>query len=330
MEVLCPNCHSNEHVSYNWGKLICLKCGYENELGLNFRLEYIEEIKDIPEHCPICGKRRNGKKATFEEHDRMFFRCSQCKSWAGYEFFDYSSDDSWDPFLESFDTLSEKIAEQEGRYVLSATKMRKIEQELRKEERKKKTDLVEKRKRQLRTLVRIKTPELEMLGISPDAITASREKVHSLLKDGASITNKQLHNVFPAALYFTYELEPNLFTKRRITERQLENIFNTTRKTIRRWKKLFQEREASSKKEEQRQIRTIAFRWEGEEAKFRFVDLPEEVKALTQNTENKYVECDFCQNISKQPCWRLDFNDRSWSFICKSCREGLSEYLIMP
>jgi hypothetical protein len=112
--------------------------------------------------------------------------------------------------------------------------------------------------------------------------------------------------------------------KKRVTERQLEEIFNVTRKTIRKWKRNLQKAYTPLK------ISVLTRQTEGQ-PKYMTVEVPAKVDSLLKLEEPYEDQCDFCEQ-HKLLCWRLRYVGGSWSDICddsyRSFEQSLKEQQI--
>lgn len=100
---------------------------------------------------------------------------------------------------------------------------------------------LEDRNKRLNSIIQGKLAEMHRAGLSVDTINSARNKVLNYLMNN-SATSKQLTSLFAAAIYEASHEElagVGGFRRigERISERQLEQIFGVTRKTIRKWRK---------------------------------------------------------------------------------------------
>jgi len=292
---VCPNCGSTEYMEDYpvKGKRVCIQCGHEN---VEIELKIVETWQGILDNCPFCGKEGEEDDTLFEKYDIVIFRCKKCGKLDGYKFFD-----SFGVGLEfddrSYDPLLVKITEQEGRrskkivLPIKASRLREFAKALRKREK----PPLEKCKKQLSLLIYERSQEMKAAGISYETIGNARWKTQSFLKNEGPLTNKQLRSIFPAALYLVQNSDLICHGKvlgKKVTERELERIFDVTRKTIRKWKRILQ--------------------------KHAIVEFPGEAEPATRLEKPYEDECAFCQE-PKLLYWRIRFVDGSWSDICGSC-----------
>ncbi len=93
-------------------------------------------------------------------------------------------------------------------------------------------------------LIQDKLRDLNAAGISFETIRSTRWRVNYFLEKEGPATNKQLRSIFAAALYLEQQSEQTRYGKtmgKKVGERRLKEIFNVTRKTIRKWKKILQD-----------------------------------------------------------------------------------------
>jgi DNA-binding CsgD family transcriptional regulator len=131
------------------------------------------------------------------------------------------------------------IAKTEGKFLYSASAAEKIGKGLKQKER----DPLELCKKTFKLLVEQKS--LKMLDMDVSAFTIGRStcKVEDYLKRNGSVTDRQLELLFSAIFSLTQdELESKCLLKgKRLTERQIAEIFSADRNTTRKWKTLLQE-----------------------------------------------------------------------------------------
>jgi transcription elongation factor Elf1 len=230
---ICPNCGSTDCIEDypDKGKQICVKCGHKS---VKIKLKVVETEREISDQCPFCGKEGEEDETLLETDNMIVFRCKKCGKLDGYKFPDVVE---YDPeFGRVYDSLSVKIAKQEGKSIYSARRAKEFEKSLRKKEK----DAVEKCKKRLNLLVHKKIREMNAAGISTETINSARRKVVDYL-EGKPVTHKQLTSLLAAAIYeASHEDLIGVSGFKRIGEkvshRQLEKIFGVTRKTIRKWR----------------------------------------------------------------------------------------------
>jgi len=128
---------------------------------------------------------------------------------------------------------------------IKASRLKEFERSLRKKER----DPSEKCKKQLQRLLNEKTREMNVAGISTETINSARRKAVDYL-EGKPVTRRQLISLLVAAIYEASHEEligVGGFKRvgEKVSERQLEKIFEVTRKTMRKWRKRLPHREGS-------------------------------------------------------------------------------------
>lgn len=238
---ICPNCGSTEYMEDYpvTGKRICTQCGHEN---VKIKLKVVGIEQEISNLCPSCGKEREENETIVEEDDIIVFRCNKCEELDGYMLFDFSA---YEPEFDdrAYNSLSVKIAEQEGRkgkritLPMKASRLKEFKKSLGKKEK----GSIEKCKKQLRRLLNEKTQEMNASGISTETINSARRKVVDYLK-GKPVTHRQLTSLLVAAIYeASHEdlIGVGGFKRigEKVSERQLEKIFEVKRKTMRKWRK---------------------------------------------------------------------------------------------
>lgn len=152
----------------------------------------------------------------------------------------------------------------------SASRLKEFEKALRKKE----EDPIEKCKKQLHLLIQDKLRDLNAAGISFETIRSTRWRVNYFLEKEGPATNKQLRSIFAAALYLKQQSEQTRYGKtmgKKVGERRLKEIFNVTRKTIRKWKKILED---SSMR-----FRALIHTIEGS-TESTIVEIPDEVESL--------------------------------------------------
>jgi len=226
----CTSCGSTEYLE-NYpveGKQICLECGKEIT---EIKLTVVLESRSESDCCPFCEKEREITEFLLETEGIMVYKCKNCEKLTGYkppdlpDLFDYGSD-----------SLSEKIAKQEGKFVYSPSKSKELKRALRKNEK----APIELCKRQLNALIREKLGQMNAAGISIETINSARRKVIDYLEK--PLSHKQLTILLAAAIYEASREELIGFggvkpVGEQVSERLLEKIFGVTRKTIRKWRK---------------------------------------------------------------------------------------------
>jgi hypothetical protein len=171
-------------------------------------------------------------------------KCKECGKFEGYKFPDSDFVGYYDaPTDNSYGPLTVKIAEQEGRHIYSASKYQEFAKTLRARERERRP--IEKCKKQLNSLINSKTREMNDTGISSETIKILREEVEGLLEMKGPVTRKQLSSILAATLSLIQKSDQIYYRKtlgKKVTDQQLEKIFDVTRKTIRKWRRILHEK----------------------------------------------------------------------------------------
>lgn len=232
---LCPLCLEEKHyIPYSDGRRICAKC--KNEL-IVMKLRLLDSEYDVPDDCPFCGKEGEEDDTIYEKYGVVVFKCKKCGRFDGYKY--NSEDDDWDYGFDLSDALypriTKKIAEKEGKPIMSASTVRKIAEEINKKAKNPK----QKCQDQLTILIKEKRKALEEAKVNREVLGNAYAQTRYLIQKNGPYTKKQLKMVLPAAILETQEklLLKSGILENRATERRMMEIFGTARKTIRKWKK---------------------------------------------------------------------------------------------
>lgn len=144
------------------------------------------------------------------------------------------------PTIDSTAQKKVKIAEKEGSLILSASRDKEILKAIKKHEK----DPKQKSKIRLQALIMEKRDALEKMGIPSDPIKEATSKVEFFINKNDELTDKKLMILFFAALYINQKAtekdknsqNPNL------NERAMQEVSGIDRKTIRKWKKVFEDK----------------------------------------------------------------------------------------
>jgi hypothetical protein len=110
-------------------------------------------------------------------------------------------------------------------------------------------------------------------------------------------------------------LRMDKFKGTRITERQMEEIFNTDRKTTRKWKKTL--------KEKRKPVTFGIFARQSEDQlEDSTAKIPQEVKSVVKLEKPHKDNCDYCNQL-KLLTRRINYVNGSWSDICEDSFESL-------
>ncbi len=227
---LCPNCGSTDYIpDYpEPGLGICTECGKEI-------IKLIPENISVTERCPACNSKDFDWIRSEDNEEFIAFKCNcgkvSCYKRESTDHGYISSDDVDD---DNWSSLGIKIAQQEGKPVLSASRQRQLIKEL---ERQQKSP-EEKCKRILFDLFEKTAEQLMHEGISHDTLTGALGTAHYYLCKEGVLTENQAVILFAASI----PLEEKIQLKRRriskchATERVIADMFKVDRKTIRKWK----------------------------------------------------------------------------------------------
>lgn len=231
---LCPVCNEEKHfIPYSNGQKICPKC--KNEL-IVIKLGIVDPEDEIPDNCPFCGKEGEEDDTVYEKYDVIIFKCKKCGRLDGYKY-DFEDDFSYGFELDDalYPKKTIKIAEKEGKPIMSASAARKNTMEIKKNSKNPK----QKCQDQLTDLIREKRKSLEEAKVDQEVLRNAIAQTRYSIQTKGPYTEKQLKILLPAAIL---RAQDNLLLKGKIleneaTERQMMAIFGTDRKTIRKWKK---------------------------------------------------------------------------------------------
>ena len=142
---------------------------------------------------------------------------------------------------------------------------------------------------------------------------------YSIIPKG-NFTNKQLETIFSAAIALAQDdlIRMGKFNGKKITERQMEKIFNVDRKTTRKWKKTL--------KENRKPLRLLVYAHKGEEKEAEWeAEIPKDLKSIKKLENPQKGKCDFCEQ-TKLLVWQIDYVDGLWNRICQDNYERLKGY----
>jgi predicted RNA-binding Zn-ribbon protein involved in translation (DUF1610 family) len=233
---LCPKCGSTEYLEDypDPGKSICTGCGTEI---VTITLRKTAEKFSVKHKCPFCGKEGN-REDRLGKTGITVYKCKGCGKLDGLLEVGIL-DDSEEYFSDDlYSHKSVAIAEKEGRPLYSASKAKEVAKALRAKEK----DPEEKCKKELAELIREKRQKMRQIGVESQTIERAIREISFFIEreEGEGLlTKKQLESLFSGAATLAQEdlLRMVKFKGKRITERQMEEIFNTDRKTTRKWKK---------------------------------------------------------------------------------------------
>lgn len=231
---ICPNCGSADYLEDypTLGKRTCGDCGHEIA---DITLKPVLGFNRIPKSCPSCGSSSKRKDIAYDFDDYVeVLKCLQCGKLEGYRIINiYDTTHQIDEKQHS--GLTVKIAENEGKPILSTQVNRKIVAALRKSVNSPKG----KCQRRLNTMIKQMSETLETIKINPLILNRAKNQARREIQRNGTLTEKQLQILYPAALLEAQEtlLILGEVANKAVTERQLEKIFKVDRKTLRKWKK---------------------------------------------------------------------------------------------
>ena len=242
--IICTNCGSPKYLEdYPMkGQKVCSKCGHES---IEVQLKIIKTQDEIPDNCSFCGTEGEPEDALYEDENIMMrtviYKCEKCENLEGFTY--TLQEEYYHDYDEVYNPFSVKIAEQEGSLIHSASKCKEFAKRLKKKER----SPIEKCKKRLNLLIREKQPMLKSIGVGFETIAIARRNAQSFVESEGPYTEKQLKSIFSAEICLAQELliRQRKILKKEITERQLKNIFEIDRKTIRKWKRNLKEKQGS-------------------------------------------------------------------------------------
>jgi hypothetical protein len=240
--ILCPVCNTEKYsVRYSAdGRKICTKCG--NDLIIT-KLRLLDDEDEMPDNCVFCGEEDLRDSAFFSnQKDVIIFKCKKCGGLDGYRYIDLYDYPNFDePDESQYSNIAIKIAEEEGRPILSPSAHKKIIKVIEKKRKNSKLKCQEK----INALIKEKAKELEAAQIDPQIVKNAILRAKHSIRIHGPYTEKQLRILLSATIL---EIQERLLCKGKIikkttSERQLMKIFGIARKTIRKWKKKLQEQQ---------------------------------------------------------------------------------------
>jgi hypothetical protein len=312
---ICGHCGSTTYLEDYpvTGTTICAKCAHEI---IKIPLRELPEEEIIQQPCPFCGKEGEEGDTVFDDDKIIVFKCKGCGKLDGYRI-------ALEPTYASNEDLGDgdyngkavAIAKREGNSIYSASKAKELAKALKKKDRHPK----EKCKKQLTALIYEKRQKMQQSGIEPEIISTAKWKLTCFIDAKGPFTKKQLQSQFSAAVSLAQDdlVRMGRFHGKKITERQMEHLFNVDRKTIRKWKRPLKEQLRITKL-------GISTRKQGNYRAFSAVEFPKEIKSITKLDKPYKDKCDFCEEPQLLE-WRITFVNGSWSDLCKSSFERLKE-----
>jgi hypothetical protein len=200
--------------------------------------------------------------------------------------------------------------------VYSAQKAKEIAREFKKMEKDPKRQC----KQQFRLLVCQKQYRMREKGITPKNIERATKEVHHFINLKGPFTEKQLESMLSAAVTLVQDdlIRIGNCNNPKVTERQMENIFDVDRKTMRKWKKTIRENREHPGLFVYGHLGMV----ESEERK---AEIPKDLVGVRKLDNPKKDICDFCGQI-KPLIWRLELDGALWNDICQESYEMLKRY----
>ena len=208
------------------------------------KIETLNPKDKIPVNCPKCNIPFNKTYCRYEDSeidedddafDLKVVKCPECK-----KVYAYWIDNS---FRHSRFDFDEENSEPTGNQPLDNKRNPKIPKKCA-QEYTKAISALEAKNKEMDCLIQEKLPELNKAGLSLETINYARNKVSSYIKT-KKLSSKSLNKIVAAAFYVTgngVTTDGGSLWKHQgegISERQLEEIFDVTRKTIRKWANKF-------------------------------------------------------------------------------------------
>lgn len=231
---LCPVCREEKrliHYSADRRK-ICTKCGSEL-ITIKLKDADYEDGR-----CPFCGEERHEEQNFFRNYYVVIFKCKKCGRFDGYVDSDENDNFHFDYFELSdkqYPRKTMKIAEKEGKPIMSASAVRKITKEINKKAKNPK----QKCQNLLTNLIKEKRKDLEEASVNQEVLENAIARTRYSIQKNGPFTEKQLKILYPAAILAAQEtlIQKGSKNRKKTNERQLEKLFNVDRKTLRKWKR---------------------------------------------------------------------------------------------
>ena len=315
---LCPECGSTERLENypSSGVSVCGKCGHR---AITISLTEMREDKVYDQVCSFCGAEGEDDDTLFENESVVVFKCKKCGTIDGYFITEEPLDRDRpgdEPYDLNFSREAIEIAQSEGTAnVFSASKYQEISRALKKKEK----DPKEQNKRQLWQLEKEKTPLLRKVEIMEDTIKMAASEVQSYLSAKEAVTLKQLTILFAASILVSEELQLRRkdLPLGHATERNLSEIFNVDRKTIRKWKTLMLQQRPKVT------WGVNVYNSAGliETAR---IEIPEDIIEVIKLGQPSADKC--CFFVGKHPlCWRIKYRNGNYSDISSEAYEAFKK-----
>jgi len=241
---LCSSCGSTKYIE-NYpavGVSICEECGHEvASVVLKVISEAEEEALLSRSNCPFCGAEIPAGDENVLFSDDSFlggglivFKCSACGKLDGYRILPdaFAFDDEAN--AEGFNRKAVAIAKTEGSSIYSSSASKKIVKALKEKEK----DPEEICRKLFQRIAKEKGIKLLELGVDPATIDLATWRVERYMDLNGPLSEKQLGCLFPAeiALVQVELINGGKFKGKKVTEREMQEIFDVDRKTVRKWK----------------------------------------------------------------------------------------------
>ena len=309
---ICPNCGSIDYLpDYpTAGQKTCTKCGREI---INAKLRTVKNAGEIQDNCPFCGSAETDIIRDEEEEDIVVYKCIKCGKLDGYRTYDDNQEvyDSYERSEVEYSPFRAKIAQDEGREVLSASQNKEMAKALKEKENSPK----EKCKKQVFLLIRHKTEPLKATGISKEIITNAFYEAQAYIEDNGALTENQVLSLVAASISFAEDAQMRRreINKRCATERNIAKLFNVDRKTIRKWKRLLKEKRKPSK------WGVYIYQKNGS-LESGSIEIPKDLLAVIKLERPYKGKCCFLGG-DYDLIWRIKYTNGCWSDICQSVYE---------
>ncbi|MBN1245550.1 hypothetical protein JXA31_08150 [Candidatus Bathyarchaeota archaeon] len=295
------------------GTTICAKCAQQI---IKIPLRELPEEEIIQQPCPFCGKEGEEDDTVFDDDNIMVFKCKGCGKLDGYRIaLEPTYADNEDLEDVEYSGKAVAIAKREGSYLYSASKAKELSKALQKKEK----DPIEQNTKQLHQLIKTETEPLKKLGITDSTITNAFSQARNHIVDKDAITEKQLVSLVAASILLAEDIQVRRreLPKGFATERNISEIFNVDRKTIRKWKRQMEEKRHHPK------WGVYIYRPNGL-LESGIIEIPEDIEAVTKLEKPYNGKC--CILGGDYPIsWRIKYKNGSWSDICQRAYESFQK-----
>lgn len=206
------------------------------------KIETLSRKDSIPDNCVKCRKALSKIYCRYEDSeykedtfDLKVFKCPECNTMYAY-WVDNSYFDSWlaEEMSDPEPTENQPLDGHERAFSKPLVKAYA-----------KSLSEHENRNKDVNRLMAMKLPELYRVGLSLETVNSAKRKVIIYSRNN-KLSPKGLSKLFAAAIYVAANgiaTNGGLWKHQgeSVTEEQLEQIFSVTRKTIRKWAKIFKE-----------------------------------------------------------------------------------------